>query len=112
MYYRYLVSRVAAVLAIVALGAAAWFSIRLAQADADFRRRTPESVARAVELAPRNTEYLALRALQLDYDGVDATPVRYMDNGEWKDGKGGPWNSFFFFDDPDGNSFAVQEKPE
>ena len=27
------------------------------------------------------------------------------------DGKGGDWNSFFFFDDPDGNSWAVQESP-
>jgi len=43
--------------------------------------------------------------------GVDVTPVRHMDNGEWIDGKGGPWNSFFFFSDPDGNSWAVQEKP-
>jgi hypothetical protein len=24
---------------------------------------------------------------------------------------GGQWNSFVFFDDPDGNSWAVQEKP-
>ena len=24
---------------------------------------------------------------------------------------GGPWNAFAFFDDPDGNSWAVQEKP-
>ena len=27
------------------------------------------------------------------------------------DGHGGPWNSFVFFDDPDGNSWSVQEKP-
>ena len=27
------------------------------------------------------------------------------------DGHGGPWNAFVFFDDPDGNSWAVQEKP-
>jgi hypothetical protein len=31
--------------------------------------------------------------------------------GMWTDGKGGPWNSFFFFSDPDGNGWAVQEKP-
>ena len=43
--------------------------------------------------------------------GVDASPVRHMDDGVWVDGPGGPWNSFFFFDDPDGNSWAVQEKP-
>jgi catechol 2,3-dioxygenase-like lactoylglutathione lyase family enzyme len=43
--------------------------------------------------------------------GVDVTPVRHIDNGAWQDGHGGPWNSFIFFSDPDGNSWAVQEKP-
>ena len=43
--------------------------------------------------------------------GVDASPVRFIKNGEWKDGHGGPWNSFFFFRDPDGNGWTVQEKP-
>ncbi len=58
-----------------ALAAAAWSSIRAARADFEFQRRTPESVARAVEIEPGNTEYLQLRALQLDYDGVDSTPL-------------------------------------
>ena len=48
---------------------------------------------------------------QLVDKGVEVTPVRYVDNGVWKDGHGGPWNSFIFFDDPDGNSWTVQEKP-
>ncbi len=48
---------------------------------------------------------------QLAARGVAVSPVRHMDNGEWKDGKGEPWNSFIFFDDPDGNSWTVQEKP-
>ncbi len=26
-------------------------------------------------------------------------------------GPGGDWNSFIFFSDPDGNSWAVQERP-
>ncbi len=44
--------------------------------------------------------------------GVDVSPVRHVaDGGEWTDGPGGPWNSFIFFEDPDGNSWAVQEKP-
>ena len=43
--------------------------------------------------------------------GVEVTPVRHMQDGEWLDGEGGPWNSFFFFSDPDGNGWAVQEKP-
>ncbi|MBV9329514.1 MAG: VOC family protein [Chloroflexi bacterium] len=48
---------------------------------------------------------------QLVERGVEVTPVRFMDNGEWRDGHGGPWNSFIFFNDPDGNGWIVQEKP-
>jgi hypothetical protein len=29
----------------------------------------------------------------------------------WEDGKGDDWNSFLFFKDPDGNSWAIQESP-
>jgi catechol 2,3-dioxygenase-like lactoylglutathione lyase family enzyme len=43
--------------------------------------------------------------------GVECSPVRHIVDGEWLDGHGGPWNAFVFFDDPDGNSWAVQEKP-
>ena len=48
---------------------------------------------------------------QLTAAGVEATSVRFIEDGEWKDGHGGPWNSFFFFSDPDGTGWAVQEKP-
>ncbi len=57
---------------LAALGVAVWFSIVLARADFYFRGRNAQ---RAVEIAPRNTEYLALRALQLDYDGADSRAV-------------------------------------
>jgi catechol 2,3-dioxygenase-like lactoylglutathione lyase family enzyme len=43
--------------------------------------------------------------------GVEASQVQHIDEGIWQDGPGGPWNSFFFFKDPDGNNWAVQEKP-
>lgn len=43
--------------------------------------------------------------------GVEVSPVRHVGEDGWVDGFGGPWNSFIFFDDPDGNSWAVQEKP-
>jgi len=52
----------------------------------------------------------AARAQLVDR-GVDVSPVRHVEDGEFVDGHGGPWNSFVFFDDPDGNSWAVQEKP-
>ena len=48
---------------------------------------------------------------QLAAAGVDITPVRAFQDGEWIEGHGGPWNSFAFFSDPDGNGWALQEKP-
>jgi catechol 2,3-dioxygenase-like lactoylglutathione lyase family enzyme len=48
---------------------------------------------------------------QLVEGGVEITPVRYFEDGEWKEGHGGPWNSFAFFDDPDGNGWVLQERP-
>jgi catechol 2,3-dioxygenase-like lactoylglutathione lyase family enzyme len=85
---------------------------------------TPPGSACSLAIGPRNAEPGSLKGVQFcvsDIDaaraelvarGVVASAVRHIDNGEWKDGKGGPWNSFFFFSDPDGNEFAVQEKPE
>jgi catechol 2,3-dioxygenase-like lactoylglutathione lyase family enzyme len=43
--------------------------------------------------------------------GVAVSPVRHFENGAWLDGRGGRWNSFLFFKDPDGNGWAVQERP-
>ena len=43
--------------------------------------------------------------------GVDVSKVQHIEEGVWVDGPGGPWNTFFFFKDPDGNNWAVQEKP-
>jgi tetratricopeptide (TPR) repeat protein len=68
-------ARITGIAALGALGIAVWFSIVLARADSFFRAATPETVQRAVEIAPWNTEYLALRALQFDYEGADSTAV-------------------------------------
>jgi catechol 2,3-dioxygenase-like lactoylglutathione lyase family enzyme len=43
--------------------------------------------------------------------GVDVSPVRHVEGGAWVDGRGGPWNNFIFFSDPDGNAWTVQERP-
>jgi len=43
--------------------------------------------------------------------GLDIGSVRHFENGEWIDGKGGDWNSFAFFNDPDGNGWVLQERP-
>ncbi|MEV7781678.1 VOC family protein [Kitasatospora sp. NPDC088351] len=43
--------------------------------------------------------------------GVEVSPVQHFADGERVDGHGGDWNSFVFFNDPDGNGWAVQESP-
>jgi hypothetical protein len=46
--------------------------VLLAFADFYFRENTPQGVARATALLPRKTEYLSLRALQVEYEGGDS----------------------------------------
>jgi catechol 2,3-dioxygenase-like lactoylglutathione lyase family enzyme len=43
--------------------------------------------------------------------GVDVSPVRHFEGTSFVDGRGGDWNSFIFFSDPDGNGWTVQERP-
>jgi catechol 2,3-dioxygenase-like lactoylglutathione lyase family enzyme len=43
--------------------------------------------------------------------GVEVSPIQHFDDGVQKEGPGGDWNSFIFFSDPDGNGWAVQQKP-
>ena len=69
---------------------------------------TPPGSIQGIQLVVPDIE--AARA-ELVARGVDASPVRHMENGEWVDGKGGDWNSFVFFSDPDGNGWVVQERP-
>ena len=65
----------------------------------------------------------SLKGLQLSVADIEAahamltgrgaliTPIRHHDGSGFVDGKGDDWNSFFFFSDPDGNGWAVQESP-
>jgi catechol 2,3-dioxygenase-like lactoylglutathione lyase family enzyme len=48
---------------------------------------------------------------QLLERGVEVSAVQHNDGGAWVDGRGGDWNSFIFFNDPDGNAWTVQERP-
>jgi catechol 2,3-dioxygenase-like lactoylglutathione lyase family enzyme len=43
--------------------------------------------------------------------GFEVSAAQHIEGGVWVDGPGGPWNSFLFFKDPDGNDWAVQEEP-
>jgi catechol 2,3-dioxygenase-like lactoylglutathione lyase family enzyme len=42
---------------------------------------------------------------------VEASPIQHMEGGAWVEGRGGEWNSFVFFSDPDGNGWVLQEGP-
>ena len=86
----------------------------------DFRnvQLTPEGSACSVTIGTGLTPGLQLvvadaqaARAELVGRGVDVTQVQHIDETGWKDGPGGPWNTFFFFKDPDGNDWAVQEKP-
>jgi predicted enzyme related to lactoylglutathione lyase len=48
---------------------------------------------------------------QLVERGVEVSAVQHFDDGVPVDGPGGDYNSFIFFDDPDGNAWTVQQVP-
>ena len=43
--------------------------------------------------------------------GVDVSPIQHFDDGVQNEWPGCDWNSFIFFSDPDGNGWAVQQRP-
>lgn len=43
--------------------------------------------------------------------GVTVSPVKHYEGTKLVEGRGGRWNSFIFFSDPDGNEWIVQERP-
>jgi catechol 2,3-dioxygenase-like lactoylglutathione lyase family enzyme len=93
--------------------------------DGDFRvvQLTPPGSACSIAIGPGGAAPGSLQGVQLVVEdvaaareqlagrGLECTPVRRFEGGQWLDGPGGPWNSFFFFSDPDGNGWTVQERP-
>ena len=70
------------------------------------------------EMTPGSLQGLQLVVPDLDaararlvQQGVDVTPIQHYDGAERVDGRGGDWNKFVFFSDPDGNGWVVQERP-
>ncbi len=43
--------------------------------------------------------------------GVEASEIFHFEGAVRVDGRGGDWNSFLSFGDPDGNGWIVQERP-
>jgi hypothetical protein len=69
----------------------------------------PPGVLEGLQLAVSDIE--AARS-ELVERGVEASAIQHMEEGgEWVEGRGGNWNSFVFFSDPDGNGWVLQECP-
>jgi catechol 2,3-dioxygenase-like lactoylglutathione lyase family enzyme len=71
-----------------------------------------------VDMAPGSLQGLQLvvpdiqaARSQLAETGVEVSQVQHYEGSDRVDGPGGPWNSFVFFSDPDGNGWTVQERP-
>ena len=47
---------------------------------------------------------------QLSERGVEVSSIKHFEEGTMLDGPAGDLNSFIFFDDPDGNSWTIQQK--
>jgi catechol 2,3-dioxygenase-like lactoylglutathione lyase family enzyme len=68
----------------------------------------PPGSVKGLQLVVSNIE--TARA-ELVERGVDVSAIRHYEGAGLVDGRGGDWNSFIFFSDPDGNSWTVQEHP-
>jgi catechol 2,3-dioxygenase-like lactoylglutathione lyase family enzyme len=75
--------------------------------DAGMTTMTPGSLQGLQLVVP---DLDAARA-QLVERGVDVGPIEHFEGSERVAGHGGGWNAFIFFSDPDGNGWAVQERP-
>ena len=68
----------------------------------------PPGSLKGLQLVVSDVE--AARA-ELAARGVEVSTVKHFEDGAMAEGPGGDWNSFIFFSDPDGNAWAVQQKP-
>jgi catechol 2,3-dioxygenase-like lactoylglutathione lyase family enzyme len=68
----------------------------------------PPGSVKGLQLVVSDVE--AARA-ELVERGVEVSSVQHYEGALLVDGRGGDWNSFIFFSDPDGNGWAVQERP-
>lgn len=70
------------------------------------------------DMAPGSIKGLQLVVADLDAarsalleGGVEVSEIMHFEEGSFEPGRGGDWNSFIYFDDPDGNSWTIQERP-
>jgi catechol 2,3-dioxygenase-like lactoylglutathione lyase family enzyme len=68
----------------------------------------PPGSVKGLQLVVSDVE--AARA-ELVAQDVAVSQVQHYEGAILVDGRGGDWNSFVFFSDPDGNGWVVQERP-
>lgn len=82
---------------------------------------TPRGSASSIHLKRGATRVDGLRLVVHDVDaarfgliarGVEVSAVQRVEDGEFREGRGGDWNSFVFFADPAGNAWVIQERPD
>jgi predicted enzyme related to lactoylglutathione lyase len=69
---------------------------------------TPPGSVQGIQLVVSDIE--AART-ELVERGVEVGPVYHFEGAVRAEGRGGDWNSFVSFSDPDGNGWVVQERP-
>jgi len=69
---------------------------------------TPPGSVQGLQLVVSDID--AARA-ELAARGVVVSEIQHYEGARRVDGRGGPWNSFVFFSDPDDNGWVLQERP-
>jgi catechol 2,3-dioxygenase-like lactoylglutathione lyase family enzyme len=69
---------------------------------------TPPGSVQGLQLTVSDVEAARTKLVER---GVEASEVQHVKDGKWARGRGGDFNSFVFFSDPDGNGWILQERP-
>ena len=69
---------------------------------------TPPGSAQGLQLVVPDVQAARVELIER---GVEVSGIKHFEDGLWVTGRGGRWNSFIFFNDPDGNGWVVQERP-
>jgi catechol 2,3-dioxygenase-like lactoylglutathione lyase family enzyme len=70
--------------------------------------RTPAGAVEGLQLVVPDLDAARARLVE---QGVEVSQIQHYEGPNRVDGRGGRWNSFVFFSDPDGNQWAIQERP-
>jgi catechol 2,3-dioxygenase-like lactoylglutathione lyase family enzyme len=70
--------------------------------------KTPPGSVEGLQLVVPDLDAARARLVE---QGVEVSQVQHYEGPNRVDGRGGRWNSFVFFSDPDGNQWAIQERP-